>query len=181
MFDYLNKKTTEWYAIKELSYFYEEYKYYVHPKEDDNFDFISPDGITGLEITTIIPKDYLNQFENEKIIAKGIKSSHKIECYSLGNGKIAFHGGSLKEIIDITAKRINNKSEKAEKRIINGQSQKAELCLLIEDGNLFDEFSFESIKPIIEKSIFKKLYIITSQFVIYYNCESKILKCCKKQ
>lgn len=169
-----SKNILELFALNVLTLSFDtNYGNYYAPKNSDNFDFISPDNISALEITSVIPKNEMEAFVYEKLKAHGkqnLKFSRIKGLKLTDNGNIKFYyGGSMSEIKSAIRYCIDSKQEKALKRLKSQPFKSVDLCICINDGALFDKYSFELAFDDLDKYLFSNILFITSAHFIRYN------------
>lgn len=173
-FERYDKNIIEPFALKTISKsFSENYSKYFSPKDLDNFDYISEDGISALEITTVIPLNVMEAYKYEKLLNQGNKTPCTktiADVKTTDDGSlVSYYGGSIHEIKINVSKAISKKNDKAKKRIINSKIKTADLCVCIEDGGLFEKKDFESFFSNLNETLFENIFFITSSHFISYN------------
>ena len=172
-FERYEKKITEPYAIKVLSMSFDsKFNEYMSPSNPDNFDYISPDGQSALEVTIAISQNEKEAYIFEKSAAKGKKKLDETKVKELvlnDNSEIrSYYGGTIAEIKKIIRCRIDEKQYKALKRLKNNPVNKLDLCVLINDGGILDKTSFEWYFDDLNKYVFNNIFFVTpSCFVCY--------------
>lgn len=169
----LNNKRVEKFARKFLSEHYDiKYSQYEWKDKKDDFDFVSPDGASALEVTMIISKNYEQAIEYE--INK--KRGKTVDCSRIKWGRfdeqgnlLMFAGADMEEIRDSIIKAINKKIKKKKSRCNRGiVYDNYELCIYVDDCGLFNDVrDFEFLINIINED-FVKIFIITSSFLFIY-------------
>ncbi|WP_294466559.1 hypothetical protein [uncultured Ruminococcus sp.] len=95
--------------------FDKRYGTYIAPKDSDNFDFISPDKTSAIEITLVIPENEQKEYvyEIEKHRGKENLKTENIKNLRLDSqcNIASYYGGSMAEIKNaiITSLEKNNK------------------------------------------------------------------------
>ena len=163
-------KTIEPFAIEIISASYNPiYKEFHWNKKADDFDFVHYDLGIGLEVSVIISANtqkvvaYQNSFRKDINSIRGAKTNE--------NGDLsAWYGGSGLELRRLIIDRIHTKNAKAQKHISNIISE-CHLCLCIDDGGWFqraEEFDFLKTINSVSKTIFSKIFIVTSSLFLVY-------------
>lgn len=97
-----DKDSIEPFAINTIAQsFNERYAQYYSPKNTDNFDFISPDKQSALEVTLILPENERKEYEYEKALDKNGKANlHEIKGVKTDENDriLSYYGGSISEI-----------------------------------------------------------------------------------
>ncbi len=176
-FERYSKDIMEPFALKVLSLSFDSsYGEYYAPTNSDNFDYISLDRNSALEITSIISKNEMQVYIYEKSKAKGkqnLKHSMIRDLNLKDDGNIeSYYGGSMSEIKVAIIKSIDKKQNKALKRLKEKQYNCVDLCLCINDGGLFDKYSFELAFTELDKYLFNKIFFITCTHFICYSKEN---------
>ncbi|WP_419574312.1 hypothetical protein [Ruminococcus sp.] len=170
-----DKDSIEPFAINTIAQsFNERYAQYYSPKNTDNFDFISPDKQSALEVTLILPENERKEYEYEKALDKNGKANlHEIKGVKTdeNNRILSYYGGSISEIKKAIVDSINRKNRKALKRLMNKKYSQVDLCLVIQDGALLD---FNSFKYYFEEFytldfLFRNIFFITRDTFIRYS------------
>ena len=175
MFKRYDKKVTEPFAKKTIGLsFDKKYLDYYAPKSTDDFDYISPDGENALEVTIVIPKNemyaYVYEKEKDKHKEKSTLKTSQIKMAKLNDdGDLSFYyGGSMGEIKTKIKEELNIKQNKAINRLKEKHYKSVDLCMCINDGSLFDQYSFELAFNDLNRYIFDNIFFITrSRFVVY--------------
>lgn len=169
-----DKDIIEEFAINTISKsFSDVYSNYKAPKNPDNFDFLSQDGNSALEVTLILPENEKKEYEYEKAKSKNRKANARriIDVNFDNHGNIlSYYGGSISEIKKSIINSIKIKNQKATKRIIKKPYSQIDLCLVIQDGSLLDLDSFRLFfKEFYSlEFIFSNIFFITrSNFIRY--------------
>lgn len=153
--------------------FDKKYGTYIAPKDSDNFDFISPDKTSAIEITLVIPENEQKEYvyEIDKHRGKENLKTEIIKNLRLDSqGNIAsYYGGSMAEIKSAIITSLEKKQQKALKRIKVKNYQYIDLCLCIQDGSLFDLNSFKMAFTNLDKYLFQNIFFITPSHFIRYN------------
>lgn len=163
------KEIYEKFAIKEISLsFNRAYAKYEWKSSEDNFDFVSPDGTAALEVVTIIPKNYIEEYEYNIALEKGknpdpsrVKSAHLSESKKI----LWCYGGSMSEIRELIQEYVCKKEQKRQNREIRKKKfDKYELCICVEEAGLFykpEDFDFIIERDIMTDTKFSRIFIIT--------------------
>ena len=177
-FERYDKNIIEEFAIRTISKSY-DYKYllYVIPKDTDNFDAVSYNGDSGLEITLITSPNNKSAYVYEKLFFTGkkeLKKNHiKGAKFKPNNELFQWIGGNINEIKKMIQDSIINKDKKALRRLSQNNYKLIELCLCVDDGGWFEhieEFDFLRENAAMENLIFGRIFIITSKlFLVYEN------------
>ena len=173
-FERYDKNIIEPFALNAISKsFSKNYINYFSPEDLDNFDYISADGVSALEITAVIPRNVMEAYKYEKLLNKGnkIPSAKTItDVKTTGDGNlVSYYGGNMHEIAFGVLNAINKKNDKAKKRITNSKIKIVDLCICIEDGCLFELQDFESFFSNLNDTLFENIFFITSSHFISYN------------
>ena len=164
-----DKDSIEPFAINTIAQsFNERYAQYYSPKNTDNFDFISPDKQSALEVTLILPENERKEYEYEKALDKNGKANlHEIKGVKTDENDriLSYYGGSISEIKKAIVDSINRKNRKALKRLMNKKYSQVDLCLVIQDGALLD---FNSFKHYFEEFYTLDFYLETSFYYTRY-------------
>lgn len=173
-FERYDKRIIEPFAIKTIAASFDErYGMYYSPIDTDNFDYISPSQEQAIEITSVISKNEINVYRYEKLKVNGkphLKTSHIKWIKLKPNGDVySYYGGSISEIKQAIRKSLESKHEKAKERLKNKSYKQVDLCICIQDGSLFDLFSFELEFTDLEKYVFDNIFFITPSHFICYN------------
>ena len=171
--DYLkryDKQETESFALSAITQsFSNSYGAYIKPKGTNNFDFVSEDGLSALEVTLVVPKNVMEAYRYEKEQKRGKQnlSLNKIKNVKLtDDGRLFYYyGGSVGEIKAGILGAI--KEKKASKRKSASDVEKVDLCICIEDGGLFNLQTFERYINIEKDNVFENIFFITSRFIRY--------------
>ena len=163
---YYSKEIMEPFALSTIALSFDKrYEEYNNPKDTDNFDFISSNNENALEVTTAIPENMMRAYIYEKQRAKGIskvktdKLMDDIRNVKINdNGDLVlFYGGSMSEIKLKIKDSIQIKQEKALKRLKSKTYKNVDLCICIDDGGLFDKYSFDLFFEGFEDYIFDNI------------------------
>lgn len=162
------------FALRVLRFSFDlKYGEYHAPTNSDNFDYVSPDGNNALEITSVITKNEMEEYIYEKFKASGkqnLKSSHIKDLKLTDDGDIqSYYGGSMSEVISLIRKALENKQKKALRRLEIKSYKSVDLCMCINDGSLFNKYSFEIAFNDLDKYLFNNIFFITSAHFIRYN------------
>lgn len=175
------KKTTEPFAISVISKSFDsKYAEYIHPKDTDNFDFVSPDGKRAVEVVFAIPKNELSTYAYEKALSKNSPESkreatkRKLKQAKFDNdGNILrYYGGSIQEIIKIIKKRVTEKNEKVQKRKNFEEYESIDLCVGVQDGSLMDIWSYRNADFDFKDLVFDNIFFITPSHFFRYSVSS---------
>lgn len=171
-----DKEIIEPFAISTIAKSYDpSYAFYYSPKDTDNFDYISEDGLKAVEISLIVPQNEIRGFVYQKELQKGkVPSFKKInEAKVNDEGQLIYYnGGSMSEVKRLIRERLEEKNEKALKRIEKHSYQAIDLCFCVADGSLFDCFSFELAFADLKKYVFDNIFFITPSHFIRYSKEN---------
>lgn len=173
-FERYDKKVMESFALRVLTKSFDaEFGEYFSPDNTNNFDFLSKDGKSALEVTTIIPQNVMEAYKYEKEYHKGKRnlSTKRIKnVKTRDDGSLrSYYGGDMREIACKILETINIKHHKAIKRIKNLNVNSVDLCICMDDGGLFDLNSFEIAFEGFEDYIFENIFFITSSYFVRYN------------
>ena len=75
----------------------------------------------------------------------------------------------MPEIKNAILDSLERKQQKACKRLKDKNYQNIDLCFCIQDGSLFDLFSFRIAFDNLDKYIFQNIFFITPSYFIRYN------------
>ena len=169
-----DKKIIEEYSIKTISNSFNcKYSTYYSLDNTDNFDYLSEDKRAALEITTVIPQNVLEAYVYEKqhSVGKNNLSTKKIKNgkYSDDGAILSYYGGSMQEIKIGIQNAIKKKQDITIKRCENSPIEVVDLCVCVQDGNLFDLHSFEIAFGSFKECIFDNIFFITPSHFIRYN------------
>ena len=169
-----SKEIIEKFAINVVAKsFNKKYSTYFSPENSDNFDFISPDETEALEVTLVIPDNEQREYIYEREKHKGkkdLKTNHiKNANFDSQGNIISYYGGSMPEIKNAILDSLERKQQKACKRLKDKNYQNIDLCFCIQDGSLFDLFSFKIAFDNLDKYIFQNIFFITPSYFIRYN------------
>jgi hypothetical protein len=172
-FERYEKKITEPYAIKVLSMSFDsKFNEYMSPSNPDNFDYISPDGQSALEVTIAISQNEKEAYIFEKLTAKGKKELDETKVKELvlnDNGEIrSYYGGTIAEIIKTIRYSIIKKHNKALEHIKKNPISELDLCVIINDGGILDKTSFEWYFNDLNIFVFDNIFFITPSYFIRY-------------
>ena len=176
MYNMYSKKVIEPFALKTIALsFNREYELYHAPKDTDSFDYISPTNDRALEITTAIPHNEIEAYIYETNQAKGkldLKTKRIENVRIKEDGSLLlYQGGTFSEIIRIVRERIDNKQEKALKRLEDNPKTCVDLCVCIADGALLELTDFDLAFNDLDNYIFSFIFFITSARFICYSKE----------
>ena len=138
-FERYNKKVMEPFAITVIAKSFDtKYAQYVHPDDDDDFDYISGDGLHAVEVVSVILENERQAYEYEVQLSKGkthlrtnrIKGAVVREDGSL----FSYYGGSLRSLITSIKEKVNIKCDKAKRRKSIQSFETVELCVCVQDG-----------------------------------------------
>ena len=169
-----DKNVIEKFAIETISKSYNtKYAKYVSPSNTDNFDFISEDLKSALEVTTAIPNNMFEayKYEKERIRGKSNLSIKKIDGAKTNEkGELfCWSGGTMLETQNKIIQAINKKQDKAIKRIQASCVEIVDLCICLQDGSLYDLESFRNTFHDFNEYIFENIFFITPSYFIHYD------------
>ena len=173
-----DKKVIEEFAIRTIrKSFDDSYGLYILPNDTNNFDSISPDNRRALEITLVVSKNNMEGYIYEKLFAQGkpnLEFEHIKNYKTNSSGKLLqWQGGPIEEISNKIQQAINQKEEKARKRLSKKQYDSIDLCICIDDGGYFDAETFGNINFDIG-DIFTNIFYITSSLFLRYTKQEGI-------
>lgn len=168
------KETIEPFAISVVSKsFNSKYAEYIQPKNTDNFDFVSPDGKSGVEVVTVLSENERNAYVYEKLLSKGNQnlSKEKVKQATFDEGgRIQwYYGGSLQEIIKSIKIAVETKDKKAKNRKIFEKYESIDLCVCVQDGSLMDLCSYQNAGFDFENYVFDNIFFITPSYFLRYS------------
>lgn len=181
LFERYEKGTTEPFALLVISKSFDsKYAEYIHPKDTDNFDFVSPDGKSTLEIVFAIPQNELNTYAYEKALFKNSPESKKEATkrkikqamFDKDGNILRYYGGSIQETIKIIKKRVAEKNEKAQKRKNFEKYESIDLCVGVQDGGLMDMQTFQIADFDFKDLVFDNIFFITSSYFFKYSANN---------
>lgn len=118
----------------------------------------------------------MEEYIYEKLKASGkqnLKSSHIKDLKLTDDGNIqSYYGRSMSEIRLLAKKGLENKQNKALRRLKIKSDKSVDLCMCVNDGSLFDKYSFELSFNDLDKYLFNNIFFITSSRFIC--CNKKI-------
>ena len=173
-FERYNKKVMEPFAITVIAKSFDtKYAQYVHPIDDDNFDFISSDGLHAMEIVSVIPENEKKAYQYEVQLSKGkidlrankIKDAVVREDCSL----LSYYGGSLRSIITAIKKAVDYKCKIAKRRKTIKSYETVDLCVCVQDGGLMDLYSYRIADFDFKESQFDNIFFITPSHFFRYS------------
>lgn len=173
-FERYDKEIMEQFAKDVISKSF-DYKYfkYIKPVNTDNFDFISPDGLNALEVTSVIPKNVLEAYQYEKEMAKGktnLKKQRIKEAVFKDDGSLSsYYGGSFGAIIKEIKNAVEEKNTKAKRRKELRNYDSVDLCICVQDGGLMDLYSYKIAGFAFDNSEFDNIFFITQSFFFRYS------------
>lgn len=166
-----DKEETEKWAVTTIARKYDKiYQGFEKNNETDGFDYVYTKEKVALEVSLVIPENEKRYYEYEKTMEKkGKANENRIKGLKrFEDGRIKHYGGSIDEIIHLTLERIKEKHNKALKHNSQGEFNRINLCLLINDGSLFGIETFRFYSKGLEQYIFDKIFFITqSKFIVY--------------
>lgn len=168
-----DKHIMEPFAIKIIEKsFDEKYGEYLHPLDDDDFDYVSPDGMCAVEMVSVIPPNEINVYKYEMLLAAGKKprtTEIKGAAIKEDGNLLAYHGGSLTGIMKQITECVRRKSEIAKRRMENKQYMRVDLCVSIQDGGLMDLRSYQIMDFEFSQCPFENIFFITRSCFIRYS------------
>ena len=146
---------------------------YTKPQTTDDFDYVSADGNSALEISLILPENEKEAYVYERELhlkgKRNVKKSRIANALFNNKNDLVFHfGGSMQEISSLITNRIIEKDAIAKRRIEKGLISSVDLCLCIVDGSLYDIHSFRLALPSLNSYIFERIFFITPSYFIVY-------------
>ena len=162
----------EKFAVRTISKSFDaSYGEYIFPSNTDNFDAISVDDQKALEITLVITTNQQSAYEYEKEFAKGkrnLETKHIDNIKLKNDGEISQFLVHPNEIIKQTQSAVNNKNEKAKKRLAQKKYSSVDLCICIDDGGWFDFIDFINMELELDFCLFENIFFITSSLFFRY-------------
>lgn len=158
-----DKKETEKWAVTVIARKYDKiYQDFEKNNETDGFDYIYTKEKIALEVSLVIPENEKRYYEYEKALEKkGNANESRIKGFKqFEDGRIKHFGGSIDEIINLTLERIKAKHSKAIRHNSQGEFNKVNLCLLINDGSLLGVETFRFYFKGLERYMFNKIFFL---------------------
>ena len=169
-----SKEIIEQFALQVLKFSFDlKYGEYFKPSNEDNFDYISPDKNSALEITSVRTENEIQESVYEKHRAEGRKNldtDRIIDSKFNNDGSIkSYYGGSISELISLIRISIDRKQRIAVNRLANKSYKNVDLCICINDGGLLNKENFELAFNDLNIYIFRNIFFITSLNFISYS------------
>lgn len=173
-FERYNKKAMEPFAITVIAKSFDnKYAQYLHPIDDDNFDFISPDGLHAIEVVSVIPENEMRAYEYEVQLSKGkqhLRTNRvKGAVVEKDGSLLSYYGGSLRSIIGSIKEAVNQKGIKAKRRKTAKHYDAVDLCVCVQDGSLMDLHSYRIADFDFMESQFDNIFFITPTYFVRYS------------
>ena len=173
-FERYSKKVMEPFAITVIAKSFDsKYAQYIHPSDDNDFDYISPDGLHAVEVVSVIPQNEMNAYEYEVQLSKGKRHLKTIKIAGAvvsEDGKLVrFYGGSLRTIISEIQNAVNKKCDKAKKRAEKQHYEAIDLCVCVQDGSLMDLHSYQLANFDFSGVPFDNIFFITPLYFFRYS------------
>ena len=173
-FERYNKVVIEPFAISVIAKSFDaKYAQYIHPTDDDNFDYISLDGLHAMEVVLVIPENERKAYEYEVQFSKGkthlrinrIKDARIREDGSL----LSYYGGSLRSLIAAIKDVVKIKCSKSKRRKAIKSFVTVDLCVCVQDGSLMDLHSYRIAGFDFSESKFDNIFFITPSYFFRYS------------
>ena len=176
-FERFNNHIIEEFAIRTIAKSFDcKYKEFILPCDKNNFDGISPDNCHALEVTLVVNKNNLEGYTYEKLFAQGkrnLKIKHIKDAKLKPTGELLrWSGGTIQDLVGKIQNAIIKKDEKARKRLKNHAYTSIDLCLCIDDGSLFDLYSFQIMDLDLKSTIFNNIFFITANVFVRFSKET---------
>lgn len=172
------KECTQTFAKKVLGNSYDiDYLSFDELENTDNFDLVSKDKKTAVEITLVITENekYVVEYEVNYFKGKKLKKNEDSSFVYDRDGRLRFYADNSENLFNSIKKAIETKNEKAKKRLC-ANIEKYELCLLVSDGGIFDKLFVEQLISFTDKIVFNKIFVITSCAFFVIDVKSKKVK-----
>lgn len=172
-----SKEVMEPFAIQAIAKSFDsKYAEYTQPTNTDNFDFLSPDGLSAVEVVSIIPDNERKAYVYGLELSKGktnLKTSGiKRAVFKEDGSLFCYYGGSVPEIIKAIKNAVTEKSTKAERRKQIRRFDSIDLCVCVQDGSLMDLQSYQIADFDFSESPFANIFFITPSYFIRYSKDS---------
>jgi len=168
-----DKGIIEPYALCVISKSFDsKYAEFYQPKDTDDFDYISPDGLHAVEVVLIISDNETKAYQYENELQKGkknldIKRIKDIEIKADGI-LYRYYGGSLGAIVNSIRDTIRKKSRIAKKRNATHQFETIDSCVCVQDGSLMDVHSYQIADFDFSDTPFDNIFFITPSYFFRY-------------
>lgn len=173
-FERYSKEVIEPFAIAVIAKSFDiKYAQYIHPTDNDDFDYITLDGLHAVEAVLVIPENEKKAYEYEVQLSKGkthlrinrIKDAVIREDGSL----LSYYGGSLRSLIASIKEAVNVKCNKAKRRKAIKAFETVDLCVCVQDGSLMDLHSYRIAGFDFSESQFDNIFFITPSYFFRYS------------
>ena len=173
-FERYNKKVIEPFAIKVIAKSFDaKYAQYIHPTDDDDFDYISLDGLRAVEVVLVIPENEKKAYGYEVQLSKGkmhLCTNRIKDAVAREDGSLfSCYGGSLRAIIRSIKEVVNQKCNKAKRRKTAKYYEAVDLCVCVQDGSLMDLHSYTTAGFDFTETPFDNIFFITPSYFFRYS------------